>query len=268
MKLVPERIVGNRNFANKIWNASRFVLMTTAEIGGGVPTIERLQPRTLADRWILSRLARLTGDVTRLIEDFQFGEAGRQINEFFWSDYCDWYLEIAKVQMQGDEQSAAHHGRHPARRARPESCACCIRSCPLSPKRSGSTFTAPASRDQERWPASALIVAPWPQVNSAAIDDEAEQHFSLLQEIITRIRDARNQMNVEPARRIPAIMAAGDYQTMLEAQAPLIEFLARTETPAVARAARTEARASYEPAGGFRRDLPATGRSARYRQRT
>src|SRR5213082_4146764 len=68
MKLVEDRIVGNRNFANKIWNASRFVLMTTAEIGGGVPSIDEVQPRTLADRWILSRLARLTGDVMRLIE--------------------------------------------------------------------------------------------------------------------------------------------------------------------------------------------------------
>jgi valyl-tRNA synthetase len=82
-----------------------------------------------------------------------------------------------------------------------------------------------------RWPASALIVAPWPRANSAAIDDEAEQHFGLLQETITRIRDARNQMNVEPARRIPVIIAADDYQPMLEAQAPLIEFLATTGRP-------------------------------------
>jgi valyl-tRNA synthetase len=76
-----------------------------------------------------------------------------------------------------------------------------------------------------------LIVAPWPQANVAAIDDEAEQHFGLLQEVITRIRDARNQANVEPARRVPVIMAAGEYLPMLHAQAPLIEFLARTEPP-------------------------------------
>ncbi|GCE19296.1 valine--tRNA ligase [Dictyobacter kobayashii] len=101
MKLIDERIVGNRNFANKIWNASRFVLMTTAGISGGIPTIDALQPQTLADRWILNRFARLTKSVTRLIDEFQFGEAGRQINDFFWSDYCDWYVEIAKVQMQG-----------------------------------------------------------------------------------------------------------------------------------------------------------------------
>src|SRR6266487_3697708 len=87
MKLVEERIVGNRNFANKIWNASRFVLMTTAEIGRGVPAIDQVQPQTLADHWILSRLAKLALEVTRLIDEFQLGEAGRQVNEFFWSDY-------------------------------------------------------------------------------------------------------------------------------------------------------------------------------------
>src|SRR5436305_13040942 len=105
MKLVPERILGNRNFAYKIWNASRFVLMTSAQIGSRVPAITEVQPRTLADRWILSRLTTLTSNLTKLIEDFQLGEAGRQVNEFFWSDYCDWYVEIAKVQMQGDEEA-------------------------------------------------------------------------------------------------------------------------------------------------------------------
>src|SRR6185437_15212330 len=84
MKLVPERIVGNRNFANKIWNASRFVIMATAEVGGGVPEISAVKPTSLADRWILHHLAHLTREVTRLIQEFQLGEAGRQINEFFW----------------------------------------------------------------------------------------------------------------------------------------------------------------------------------------
>src|SRR5260370_419544 len=71
MKLIEERIIGNRNFANKIWNAARFVLMTTSEVGGAVPAIDDLQPGTLADRWILSSFQQLTRSVTRLIDDFQ-----------------------------------------------------------------------------------------------------------------------------------------------------------------------------------------------------
>src|SRR5260370_42509883 len=83
--------------------------------------------------------------------------------------------------------------------------------------------------DRDQGPAPALIVAPWPQANIQAIDDEAEQSFGLLQEVITRIRDARNQASVEPARRVPVIISAGGQVSTVEAQAPLIEFLARAE---------------------------------------
>ncbi len=230
MKLVPERIVGNRNFANKIWNASRFVLMTTAEIGDGVPAIDELQPRTLADRWILSRLAKLTSEVTRLIDEFQLGEAGRQINDFFWSDYCDWYLEIAKVQIQGNEQ-ARRTTAGILRAVLDQSMRLLHPFMPFVTEEVWQHLYRTSEPNQGRWPASALIVAPWPQANMQAIDDEAEQEFALLQEIIVRIRDARNQMDVEPARRIPVIMAAGNLVAMLEAQSLLIQFLARTEPP-------------------------------------
>src|SRR6516165_5126545 len=83
MKLAPARIVGNRNFANKIWNAARFVIGQTAALGGDVPALDTLQPKTLADRWILSRAQRLAREVTRLMENYEFGEAGRQIFDFF-----------------------------------------------------------------------------------------------------------------------------------------------------------------------------------------
>jgi valyl-tRNA synthetase len=232
MKLVQERIVGNRNFANKIWNASRFVLMTTAEIGGGVPAIEAVQPRTLADRWILSRLARLTSEVTRLIEEFQFGEAGRQINEFFWSDYCDWYVEIAKVQMQGGDE-ARHATTAILRAVLDQSLRLLHPYMPFVTEEVWQYLYRTSEPDTTRWPAPALIVAPWPQANSLAADETAEQEFGLVQEVIVRIRDARNQMNVEPARRVPVIMAAGWQAAMLSEQSPLIEFLARTEQPQI-----------------------------------
>ncbi|HYT35054.1 MAG TPA: valine--tRNA ligase [Ktedonobacteraceae bacterium] len=230
MKLVEERIAGSRNFANKIWNASRFVLMTTAEIPGGVPAIEQAQPQTLADRWILSRLARLTNNVTRLIEDFQPGEAGRQINEFFWSDYCDWYVEIAKVQMQGDEE-ARRTTAGILRAALDQSLRLLHPFMPFLTEEVWQYLYRTSEPDLERWPTSALIIAPWPQAHVQAVDGEAEEQFGLLQEIIVRIRNARNQVNVEPSRRVPVILAAGNQAPMLEQQGPLIEFLARTESP-------------------------------------
>ncbi len=230
MKLVPERIIGNRNFANKIWNASRFVLMSTAEMGGGVPSIDEVQPQTLADRWILSRMAHLTKEVTRLIEEFQLGEAGRQINEFFWSDYCDWYVEISKVQMQGDEV-LRYSTASILRAVLDQSMRLLHPFMPFVTEEVWQHLYRTCQPNTERWPAPALIVAPWPYANERATDENAEQEFGLLQEVITRIRDARNQMNVEPARRVPVILVAGENTSMLQAQAPLIEFLARTEQP-------------------------------------
>ncbi|HLJ36433.1 MAG TPA: valine--tRNA ligase [Ktedonobacteraceae bacterium] len=230
MKLVPERIIGNRNFANKIWNASRFVMMATSDIGGGIPTIGELQPRTLADRWILSRFAKLTREVTRLIEEFQLGEAGRQINDFFWSDYCDWYLEIAKVQMQGNEE-ARQTTAGILRSVLDQSMRLLHPFMPFVTEEVWHHLYRTSESNENQWPAQALIIAPWPRTNAAALDDDAEQQFGLVQEVITRIRDARNQMSVEPARHIPAILAVGAEVPMFEAQASLIEFLARTEKP-------------------------------------
>src|SRR5579884_1781815 len=232
MKLVPERIIGNRNFANKIWNASRYVMMSTAAIGEGVPAITAAQPQTLADRWILSRLARLTSEVTRLIEEFQLGEAGRQIYEFFWFDYCDWYVEISKVQMQGDEQLQSTTAGI-LRAMLDQSLRLLHPYMPFVTEEVWQYLYRTSEPNPENWPASALIVAPWPYADLLFVDDEAEREFGLLQEVITRIRDARNQMNVESARRISVILAAGDEVPMFEAQAALIEFLARTDRPQI-----------------------------------
>jgi valyl-tRNA synthetase len=204
--------------------------MTTSEIGSGILAIDEVRPATLADRWILSRLAKLTSEVTRLIDEFQLGEAGRRINDFFWSDYADWYLEIAKVQMQGDE-TARQTTAAILRAVLDQSMRLLHPYMPFVTEEVWQHLYRTSEPDQKRWPASALIVAPWPKDSTQAIDEEAEQTFGLLQEVITRIRDARNKMNVEPVRRVPVIMAAGSQIAILEAQASIIEFLARTEKP-------------------------------------
>ena len=230
MKLIEERIIGNRNFANKIWNAARFVLMTTSEISGGVPAIEDLQPRTLADRWLLSRFQQLTASVTRLMDDFQFGEAGRQIHDFFWSDYCDWYVEIAKVQMQGDGQARCTTAGI-LRAVLDQTMRLLHPFMPFVTEEVWQHLYRTSEPDKACWPATALIIASWPQFNASQVDMTAEQQFDLVQQVITRIRDARNQMNVEPARRVPVIMTVGSDLAIFEHQASLIEFLARTEKP-------------------------------------
>ncbi|HEX2350296.1 MAG TPA: valine--tRNA ligase [Ktedonobacterales bacterium] len=246
-KLDVTRIAGNRNFANKIWNAARFVIGQTEGAGGGIPAPEALQPKTLADRWILSRLARLTSETTRLMEDYQFGEAGRQLFEFFWSEYCDWYLEVAKRQLQDAKLR--------------ESTAQILRSAldtalrllhpfmPFLTEEVWGHLWAEEPADQR--PASALIIASWPSLDAEAqarlSDATAEEEFALLQEITTRIRDARKQINdvrqeqKQPKLpRVRVILAGGKRTTLLKQQAALIEQLAATEPPQIERKLATK----------------------------
>ncbi len=231
MKLVPERIVGNRNFANKIWNASRFVIGQTEGIAGGVPALEALKPQSLADRWIVSRAQRLTAEVTRLIEQFQFGEAGRQIFEFFWSEYCDWYLEIAKVQLADDR--ARERTAQILRAALDRALRLLHPYMPFVTEEVWQHLYADVP--EELRPAPALIVAPWPAADAAQEDAVAEEDFALLQEIVTRIRDAKKEAGVEPAKRVQVILVAGARAPLLKQQTALIEQLARTEPPRVER---------------------------------
>jgi valyl-tRNA synthetase len=240
MKLDPKRIAGNRNFANKIWNASRFVIGQTDGIGGGsgVPALETLKPQTLADRWIVSRAQRLTAEVTRLVEEFQFGEAGRQIHEFFWSEYCDWYIEIAKVQLT--DEKLRERTAHILRAALDRALRLLHPYMPFVTEEVWQHLYADVPEEQRLAPA--LIVAPWPEPSAAQEDQAAEDDFALVQEIVTRIRDAVKQENerrtdagIELLKRVPVILVARDKVALLQRQALLIQQLARTEPPQIER---------------------------------
>jgi len=255
-KLSMNRIVGNRNFANKMWNAARFVIGQTAPVAGGVPPLESLKPASLADRWIVSRAQRLTAEVSRLQDEFQFGEAGRQLFDFFWSEYCDWYLEIAKSQLQDEKQRerTAHILRAVLDRA--------LRLLhPFMPFVTEEIWQhlyadVPAA---DR-PAPALIIAPWPVANERQLDDAAEEQMALLQDIISRIRDARKAADVEPGKRVQVILVAGSRAPLIKQHAALIEQLARTEPAQVERklAAKPE-RATAFVVGGVEVYLPLAG---------
>ncbi len=259
MKLAPARIVGNRNFANKIWNAARFVIGQTEALGGGIPALEAVQPKSLADRWIVSRAQRLTVEVTRLMDEYQFGEAGRQIYDFIWSEYCDWYLEIAKIQLRDEAQ--AQRTALILRAALDRALRLLHPFMPFVTEEVWQHLYADMPEGER--PASALIVAPWPQMDAAAQrqrDDRAEGDMALIQEIVTAIRNARNEADVEAKRRITVILVGGAKTPLLRQQAALVEQLARTDPP------RIERRLSAKPeqamalvAGGVEVYLPLAG---------
>ena len=228
MNLSPKKVEANRNFANKIWNAGRFVL---GALDSAPAQAQAAPDWTLADSWIWARLQSLEREVDRLFTALQYGEAGRQIYEFFWSEFADWYLEIAKLQMaEGGDRAyytaqmlaqvldAALRLLHPFTPfVTEELWGHLKRACQEKPS---------LYQPKEGW-AEMLIVAKWPEAqNLEGWEAEKLADFSLLQEIIRAVRNLRTEKNVTPGRRIAATILAGDRLAMLQGQAKSLAALA------------------------------------------
>jgi valyl-tRNA synthetase len=221
MNLSLDRIASNRNFCNKIWNATRFVVNNqgTAFGTGGAATWN-LSGLTMPDRWILSRLNRLVVDVTRLIDNYNFGEAGRQLYEFFWSEFADWYIEIAKIRLYGTDDRA----QATVRRVLVYVLDRTLRLLhPFIP------FVTEAAWQHLPHDEVALIVAEWPHESHTPPDDKAEAQMTLLIEVIRAIRNIRSEYNVEPGKRISAYISAGVHYKMLSKHAEILISLARLD---------------------------------------
>ncbi len=231
LNLSIERVESNRNFGNKIWNVARFVTRGLQRADLPQRPDDVAAAYSTADRWILSRLGQTITNVDRLMDGYLFGEAGRQIYDFLWNDFADWYVEIAKVQM-GAGGAAAWSSLsvlvtvldHTLRLLHPfipfvtEETWQQLRSAALA----AGVDIAPA----EGWP-EALIIADWPR---PILDDPAATaDFELLRELIRRIRNARAEQGVEPGRYIPALIAAGEKLALMETQRPLLAALARLD---------------------------------------
>ncbi|HSB88918.1 MAG TPA: valine--tRNA ligase [Anaerolineales bacterium] len=226
-----DRVEANRNFANKLWNAGRLVL-GAVERAGAQP--DRQPPPTLADRWIRARLSALVREVGRLFEGYQFGEAGRQIYEFFWAEYADWYLEIAKLQLDESPERAWSTAKHMV-----EILDTCLRLLhPYTPfvteelwgKVRGACLARQARLQPEGGWEEALIVARWPEAAEATEDEAVAQvSFGKVMDIIKAIRNVRSEKGVEPSRRIAAEVSAGADQALLEEHRGLLSHLARLD---------------------------------------
>ena len=229
MKFVKSRVEGNRNFTTKLWNAARYVLsqlepQSQAVLDGG----EGGEGISLADRWITSSLSRLTADVTALIEDYQFGEAGRQIYDFFWSQYCDWYLETAKIQLRRASESGDEAARAATLHTLVDVLDGALRLLhPYMP------FITEEIYQQIPGHGEALIVAPWPEIG--ARDEAAEHDFAMVIGLVGGIRTVRAELGIEPRRKLSAIVVTPAHGALLEGQRAAIEALAGLDALTVRR---------------------------------
>ena len=219
MKLSPARVESNRNFCNKIWQASRFVLGNLGDHADRYAASgELLDPAAFADetdRWIISRFHLLVGKTTRLVEAYQLGEAGRQMYDFLWGEYCDWYIEMSKTRLRAGGQSADD-----ARQVLVYVLDGCLRLLhPYMP------FVTEAIWQYLPHAGEALIVASWPQPGD--VDLGAVEQVSALMDLIRAIRNARSENEVEPGRKIAAMISAGKGTPFLQKQVPVLQLLAR-----------------------------------------
>jgi valyl-tRNA synthetase len=237
MNLSLQRVEANRNFANKLWNAARFILTHLEKSPAAKPATMTIG-WTLPDRWIHSRLAQTIADVNRLFENFQYGEAGRQVYEFFWSEFADWYIEIAKLQLaQGGDRASLTLDTlvavldqclrllHPFTPYVTEEIWQHLRkACLAAPER-----PAPP----EGW-ADALIIAQWPTPTSnlqppTSNFQPSTSDFPHLMDLIRAIRNARSENKVELSRKIAATIVAGEKESLIADQRETIIRLANLE---------------------------------------
>ncbi|MCX6022878.1 MAG: valine--tRNA ligase, partial [Chloroflexi bacterium] len=225
MRLTNERLTGSRNFANKLWNAGRFVL-TNLEAAGAGPVATQAPPADqlpAEDRWILSRLNRTALAVNRLLGDSQFGEANRTLYEFLWNEYCDWYIELAKVRLRNPALPSAlpvlaHVLDQSLRLLHPV--------MPFITEEIWQSLR-PYLTDAP----AALIIAPYPLGDGDGIDLVAEGELDLIMDLVRSVRNARTEHNVEVARRISAVAFGGPRAlAALGRHAEGVKLLARIET--------------------------------------
>jgi valyl-tRNA synthetase len=231
----PRKVESNRNFANKIWNVGRFVIsainsLTPAPLPAGEGVRRTGEgDYTLADSWIWARLQQLVRNVERLFQTFQYGEAGRQIYEFIWSDFADWYVEIGKQQLTNEaarSSTVATLARifdtslrllHPFTPFVTEEVWGHLRSALRE------SLLADLAKD---WP-DALIIARWPERREPEGWEESKiADFELIQEIVRSIRNLRAEKNVSPGKRVAANFAGGAKIDILQEQAKVIASLA------------------------------------------
>ena len=218
MKLNPQKLEGSRNFANKLWNAARFVVSKMDDVD------MKIQPGVLTpeDRWILSRLNHLVAEVTELNEDFQFGESLRRIYDFLWTEYCDWYIEIAKIRLRHNE--GPNNSPLPLLVQVLETSLRLLH--PFMPFITEELWQSLRERQPEGKPAS-IMVAPYPTADAGAFNDGAEREMESVFEIVRAIRNARVESGVDPAKFIRAFIVASESKLGLEAHVEAIHTLAR-----------------------------------------
>ncbi|NBO88063.1 MAG: valine--tRNA ligase [Betaproteobacteria bacterium] len=235
-----KRCEGYRNFCNKLWNATRFVLMnceghdcglmehTKAEcaVGGKAHGYMRFSQ---ADRWITSQLQRVEADIAQGFADYRLDQVAQTLYEFVWNEFCDWYLEIAKVQIQTGDEAAQRATRRTLIRTLETLLRLAHPIIPFITEALWQHVSLVAGRRSESNGPTSVAVAPYPVSQPERIDPQAEAHVAQLKALVDACRNLRGEMGVSPAQRLPlyAVATTPDHAEFMCSQAPVLQALAK-----------------------------------------
>lgn len=204
------------NFINKIWNASRYALMNVGDLTAD--QVDITGEKTLADKWILTRLNQTIGKVTELFEKFEFGEAGRLLYRFIWDDFCDWYIEMSKETLAGDDEAAKLTTR---------SILVYVLDNTLRLLHPIMPFVTEEIWQSVPHVGESLVVATYPTVHPEQMDEQAAEEMEFLMDFIRSVRTVRNEMNTplsKPINIIAKVSDAAHYVILKENESYIARF--------------------------------------------
>ena len=224
LRFTEGRLEAARNFANKLWNAGRFVL-TSLDKGDGLEGWYNLATAEhREDRWILSRLDQLTNEVNQSLKHFELGDAQQKLYDFIWDDYCDWYIEMAKIRLRsGTGPSPLPVLVHVLERT--------LRLLhPFMPFITEEIWQNLLTRlPREGGLPESIMIAPYPQADGTRQDSRAEEEIALLMRAIRAVRNARAQLRIPANQHLEALVETNGMRSAIEEEAEVIRVLSRVE---------------------------------------
>lgn len=250
LRFSMEKVEATWNFANKIWNASRFALMNMA--GLKFEDIDLTGEKSVADKWILTRLNETIETVTRLSDRYEFGEVGRMLYNFIWDDFCDWYIEMAKLPLYGEDEAAKKTTR---------SILAYVLDNTMRLLHPFMPFITEEIWQNLPHSGESITIAEWPKVKEEYTDKKAAGDMKLLVEIIRSVRNSRAEVNTPLSKKIKMILKPNDDEVLatLTANKAYIERFCNPEELEISPAAATPDKAMTAVVSGAEIILPLEG---------
>ena len=231
MRYIPERVEASRNFANKLWNAARFILMN---LNSDEVLPLNADNFALEDKWILSKYNKLIAEVTENLDKFELGLAVQKLYDFIWDVFCDWYIEICKSRLNGEDEKAKDTAR---------SVLVYVFTNTLALLHPFMPFITEEIWQSMPHKGEALMITEWPKFTNSLSFEKEEADFEKIMDVIRAIRNRRAEMNVPPSRKANVCIVSGDNAVFLEGKAYICRLGYATDV---------ETADSYEAEGAVR----------------